>query len=132
MPTPNKPGFNGTRQIIDLAAAGALTDILATGPVKYILVKESQLTSAGAANVPQGFEYKLPNDGFTQLLETIPNDVLEIGDISARFNRDGSILGNGPSYIQGSPTGVTPATVLFKAQSAGATATSIEVSQFYS
>ena len=123
-------GFNGTRQIIDIFANGTMTSILATGPAKFVIVKESQLTSIGAPNTPQGFTYTTPNDAFAQLHETIPGDTLELGDASSRYNRDGSILGNGPGFIIG--IGATSATILFKAQSLGATPTSIEVTQYYS
>lgn len=123
-------GFNGTRQIIDIAATGAaLTPILATGPVRYVLVRESQKTAAGAANVPVGFEYTLPNDGFIQALETIPGDTMEIGDPMALHDAShGSILGNGPNPNIG--IGTSAATTLFKAGSIAA-ATSIEVTQYY-
>lgn len=122
-------GGNFTRNIIDIPANGALLAILATGPVRYVKVKESQLTAAGAANEPQGFEYTLPNDNFTQLLETIPGDTLGIGDPMSLRGSHGSILGNGPNVILG--VGPTPATTLFKAQALTAAPTSIEVTQYY-
>lgn len=125
------PGFNGTKQIIDIAANGTLTPILATGPLVYFEVKESQLTSTGAVNVPQGFEYKLPNDGFKALFATIPGETLKIGDRKGHYKGSGSILGNGPE----SPgAGVPPrvAKTLLEAQSLTGTATSLEVTQWYS
>jgi hypothetical protein len=125
-------GFNGTRTVVDIHATGTLTAVLATGPVVYVEVEESQVTAAGAVNTPQGFQFKLPNDDFTQLLEVIPGEVMTFGDRhgSHAGPGSGSILGNGPSYIIG--IGATAATTLFEAQSLTATATSIVVTQYYS
>jgi hypothetical protein len=123
-------GFNGRRKIIDIPANGTLLSILATGPVRYIEVKESQVTSAGAPNVPQGFEYRLPNDGFTQTLATIPGELLEIGDPMSKRGPRGSMIGNGPD-MPGMGLPAQPATTLFKAESLTATPTSIEVTQYY-
>ncbi len=123
--------FNGTKQIIDIPANGTLQAILATGPAVYVTVKESQLTSTGAANVPQGFQYKLPNDKFTRLFETIPGDTLEIGDRMAGHSHHGSPLGNGPD-APGAGVPARAATTLFTAQAVGGTGTSIEVTQYYS
>lgn len=127
----SQPGFNGTRQIVDIPAAGTLLNIVATGPARYVIVKESALTAAGAANVAQGFDYKLPNDNFTQLLAASGTPAaMEIGDRQAVAHKFGILLGNGPDVIVGVIGGI-PATVLFKAQSATATPTSIEVTQYY-
>lgn len=124
-------GFNGTKQIIDIPAAGTLQDILLTGPADYVEIVESQLTSAGAANVPQGFQYKLPNDEFVRLFEKIPGQTLEIGDRQGHYKGRGSVLGNGPDTPG---AGVPPraATVVAKVQSLTATPTSVEVTQWYS
>lgn len=128
------PGFNGTRQIIDIPGSGsALQAILATLPVRYVKVVESLLTAAGAPNVLQGFNYEIPNDdttnGFGQLLNIPPGVVLELGDPMSLHGVHGALLGNGPNVIVGIPGG-TPATTLFTARSATATGTSIEITQY--
>lgn len=126
--------FNGTRQVIDVVAVGAFTTVLATGPVTYVKVKESQVTTEGAANVPQGFLYQLwlnATRTWGPLLETIPGDVMTIGDEMTSGSRHGSIVGNGAQTLgMGMPP--TAATPLFRVQSLTATPTSIEVSQYYS
>lgn len=127
--------FNGTKKVIDIVATGAnWTVILATGPVVYASVKESQVTSAGAANVPQGFVYQLWDTNarvWGQTLETIPGELLTIGDEMTQGSRHGSMIGNGPQTLgMGMPP--TAATPLFRAQALTATVTSLEVSQFYS
>jgi len=125
-------GGNFTRTVIDIGANGAPTKILATGPVVYIEVVESQVTAENAANVPQGFLYRLPNDGFVQELEVVPGDKASIGDRQGKHAGGGfgSILGNASSFLIG--VGVTPATVLFDAQSLTGTATSLQITQWYS
>jgi hypothetical protein len=126
--------FNGTRQNIDILATGTFTVVLATGPVTYVKVKESQVTAEGAANVPQGFQYQLwinSTSTWGPLLETIPDEVMTIGDEMTSGSRHGSIVGNGPQTLgMGMPP--TPATPLFRAQALTATATSLEVTQYYS
>ena len=126
--------FNGTKKITDILANGTWTVILATGPVVYVSVKESQVNSVGAANVPQGFQYQLWDTNaraWSQTLETIPGELLTIGDEMTQGSLHGSIIGNGPQTLgMGMPP--TAATPLFRAQSITATATSLEVSQFYS
>lgn len=126
--------FNGTRQVIDIVATGAFTTVLATGPVTYVKVKESQVTAEGAANVPQGILYQLwlnSTRTWGPLLETIPGDVMTIGDEMTQGSHRGSIVGNGPQTLgMGMPP--TAATPLFRVQSLTATPTSIEVSQYYS
>lgn len=126
--------FNGTRQPIDILAAGAFTIVLATGPVTYVKVKETQVTAEGGVNVPQGFLYQLwinATRTWGPLLETIPGDVMTIGDEMTSGSRHGSIVGNGPQTLgMGLPP--TAATPLFRAQSLTATPTTVEVSQYYS
>lgn len=129
------PGFNGTRQIIDIPGDGsAFQAILATGPVRYIKVVESLLTAEGVANTLQGFNYEIPNDnttpGFSQVLNIPPSVVLELGDPMSLHGIHGALLGNGPNVVVGI-IGGTPATTLFTARSQTATATSIEVTQYY-
>ena len=125
-------GGNFTRTVIDIGVNGAPTKVLATGPVVYVEIEESQVTAENAANVPQGFLYRLPNDGFVQQLEVIPGDTASIGDRQGKHAGGGfgSILGNGSSFLIG--VGATAATELFDAQSLTATATSIVVTQWYS
>lgn len=137
-------GFNGTRQIIDIPADGVVfLPIAATGPVRYIKVKESLLTAEGAANDPQGFTYKIPNDGSANGFTTAfpvaapagsaggdQQATLELGDPLSLASKYGSPIGNGEDDL-GAGAGTRAATVLFKARSATATATSIEVSQYY-
>lgn len=126
-------GGNFTRTVIDIPGdAGPILAILATGPAVYVEIEESQVTAENAANVPQGFVYTLPNDGFVQELAVIPGDKASIGDRQGKHAGGGfgSILGNASSFLIG--IGATPATVLFKAQSLTATATSIQVTQWFS
>jgi len=125
-------GGNFTKTIIDVGAAGAPTAILATGPVVYFEIEESQETAAGAANVPQGLNYKLPNDAFAHKIPLIPGDVAGIGDRKARTGEHGggSILGNGTSFIIG--LGATAATTIAKIESLTATPTSVILTQYYS
>ena len=124
-------GFNGTKKVIDVPANGTLRDILATGPLTYFEIVESQITAAGAPNVPQGITYSLPNDDFAQLHEAIPGEVVQIGDRAARHGSKGggSMLGNGPNVIVG--IGATAATTIAKVQSLTSTPTSVEVTQWY-
>lgn len=126
---PKQSGFNGREYIVDInGSGGAYTPILAPGPTRYVKAIESVLTAAGAANVPQGITYLLPNDattlGFGQALPLTVNNVLEIGDYAGTARSDqGSLLGNGPGVLIG--IGATPATTLFMARSATVTPTSL-------
>jgi hypothetical protein len=138
-------GFNGTQQIIDIpASTGAFLAILATGPVRKIEVEESPITAEGTANTLIGLiEYKIPNDdttaGFTTVFEAIgSNDItsqgqiipaaFELSDGAGLHGHEGSILGNGSSFLIG--VGATPATTLCLVRSGGA-ATSVRVRQTY-
>lgn len=122
-------GFNGTRKIIDIAGDAGETDLMATGPVRYIEIEESPITADGSANTLQGFQYQLPNDSFTQWQEATKGETVEIGDPMALRGSHGSILGNGPNVLVG--IGPTPATVLAKLRSATGTGTSVTVTQHY-
>lgn len=134
--------FNGTTQVIDIAAVGGLTPLLATGPVRYIKAMESTLTAAGAANATlQGFEYQLVNpDGTVGPWVPVNTPTaesgdpvyttMEIGDPMALQGSFGSILGHGPQALgMGLPE--QPATTLCNIRSATATPTSIIVTQYY-
>lgn len=126
--------FNGTKKIIDILANGTWTIVLSTGPVVYCKVKESQLTSAAAANVPQGFQYQLWQNAtrdWGPTLETIPGEVLSIGDEMTQGSKAGSTIGQGPQTL-GMGLPATPATPLFRAQALTAATTSLESTQFYS
>lgn len=138
-------GFNGTRQIVDVAINTGSTALLATGPVRHVKITESALTSAGAPNTLQGFEYQLISidlaTGVKTLGPWIPAgtptadagdadlSTVELGDPMSVYGPHGSILGNGPSNIIGLPP--TPATVLCNLRSLTGTATSLVVVQDY-
>lgn len=138
-------GFNGTQQIIDInASTGAFIAILATGPCRKLTVEESPLTKAGGANTLVGLiQYEIPNDtsatGFSEIFEAIGADTIaaqgniqpasfELSDDQGFHGPQGSILGNGPSFLLG--IGATPAATLCMVRSGGA-ATSIRVRQIY-
>ena len=49
------PGYAGNQYILDInGSGGAFVSVLAKSTVRRLIIKESQITSAGAANVPQG------------------------------------------------------------------------------
>ena len=137
--------FNGTQAIVDIAGNAGATALLATGPVRFAKGVESTLTSAGVANVLQGFEYQLVTknaDGSVNLgpwilIATpsaesgdVADTVMEIGDPMSLRGPYGSIIGNGPqTYGQGLPP--TAATTLCNLRSATATPTSVVVTQNY-
>lgn len=134
------PRFNGTQTIVDIAGSAGVTPLLATGPVRFVRGIESVLTSTGAANTLQGFQYQLVNgDGTlgqwipvtTPAAETgdVGDTVMEIGDPMSLRGPHGSILGNGPNYQIG--IGVSPATVLCNLRSLTATPTSVIITQYY-
>jgi hypothetical protein len=129
--------FNGTKKVIDIVATGAnWTVILSTGPVVYAIVKESLVTSAGVANVPQGILYQLWDTNARAWGPTLASGSAQIpaftiGDEMTSASSHGSTIGQGPQTL-GMGLPATPATPLFRAQSLTATATSLEVSQFYS
>lgn len=123
-------GFNGTKTIVAVPGSGVPpVALLATGPVRYVKIVESQLTPAGAANAAQGFEYALPNDGFVANFGVVPYDVAEIGDPMALRGSHGTMLGNGPNVNIG--IGATPAATLANLRSLTATPTYVVVDQYY-
>jgi hypothetical protein len=134
-------GLNGTRQIIDIGGnGGGFTNILATGPTRRLIIRESTLTKAGVANVPQGLQWKDITDGLVQVYAlpaavpasqpgAFPQITLpDLGDQSFVGDK-GLPIGNGPSVNIG--VGVGAATTLVQIKSLTATPTSIEVIQIY-
>lgn len=139
------PRFNGTQTIVDIAANTGATVLLATGPVRFVKGVESVLTSAGAANTLQGFQYQLVSkntDGSVNLGPWIPlttpaaesgdiaDTVMEIGDPMSLRSSHGSMIGNGPQTL-GMGLPALPATTLCNLRSATGTATSVIISQYY-
>lgn len=132
--------FNGTRQLIAVnASSGAYVNIVATGPVRRFIVKESLLTAGGAAQTPQGFTYTLPNQATVFQVPT-PSTTNEPGTFPKLEIPDpedqtfhaafGYVLGNAAD-TPGAGTAPTSATVLASVRSATTTATTLEVTQIY-
>lgn len=140
------PGFAGVKRIVDInGSAGAFVPILATTTCRRLVIDESQITSAGATNVPQGvIDYKLPNDdsanGFTVVFRatqgaegvigaaTLP---IVLGNPVGQFGMAGEIIGQLGQPIVGMPANTpTTATVMIQLRSGSATATSVTVVEY--
>jgi hypothetical protein len=129
------------RRIIDLqGSGGAFTPVYATKPIRRLRVVESLLTSLGAANVPQGLNYQVRNDGtpngFTQLMATSSpsgagDDLLETIQLGSDFSAhqgQGEWIGSGPTDIIGA--GMQAGTQMINLRSATATPTSVTVIEY--
>jgi|ERR1700732_3993763 len=139
------PGFKGNKRIIDInVTTGAFVSILATSTVRRLVVDESQITSAGAANVAQGvIDYKIPNDGtpngFTTIFRAVSSYEGIIGDAHLpivlgspieQVGKAGEIIGQLGQPIVGLPGGPLPATTMIMVRSGTGTATSVEVTEY--
>ena len=146
----SQPGFAGNRYIVDInGSAGAFTPILARSPVTRLVIDESRVTSAGAANTPTGsIDYLIPNDGTTNGFTTVfratsgesattgTSDIvgsqslpIVLGNPIRQHAEGGEIIGNGPNVVVGI-IGGTPATTLIQLRATGATATSVMVTEY--
>ena len=140
-------GPNLTRRLIDIGALGAPTNILATGPTRGWVIRESIITAEGAANVPQGFQIKIPNDGTVPGFQTwfqrdapIQNSMAPVGYSDFPFFENwnhisehgpyGEVFG-GAGNAQPSSIGATLATLLALIQSATEAPTTIEIVEFF-
>jgi hypothetical protein len=140
------PGFAGNKRIIDInGSGGAFISILATSTVRRLVVDESQITSAGAVNVPQGvIDYKLPNDGtangFTTIFragaasegiigaEDLP---IVLGSPIGQHEMAGEVIGQLGQPIVGIPSAnIAAATTMIQVRSATATGTSVVVTEY--
>jgi len=138
------PGFAGNQRIVDINGdAGAFVSILALSTVSKLIIEESTLTSAGAANTLQGLlQYKIPNDGTTNGFTTefqavggntiaaegavIPAKIVLEG-IPARFGQR-QIIGQVGQQIIGA-SALTAATTMIQLRSGTATGTSVIVTE---
>ena len=129
-------------RIIDLGINQAFSTILATVACKRWILRESLTTSTGAANLPQGLQFRVADNSAVPTVAYGPLQALappsttnEPGefpqyaypDVSdASFHGwQGIPVARGPDTIVG--VGVVPALPIFKVASATNTATSIEV-----
>ena len=145
---PGKPGGpNLTRRLIDIGANGAPTNIFATGPVRGWVIRESMISAEAAGNVPQGFQIKIPNDGSVAGFQTlfqrdapVQDSVAPVGYTDfpifenwnhiAEHGPVGEVFG-GAGGVSGSGIGTTAPTLLAVIQSATATATTIEIVEYF-
>ena len=146
---PGKAGGPNLRhRLIDInGSAGALISVLATGPTKGWSVKESIIKkSDGTAVVPQGFTIRVPNDstdlttGFTEVFArpaaipaTEPDGfpVFENFQWAADHGNNGTGFAGAGNPDTASLAGPTAATVLFIARSLTATATTLELTEYF-
>jgi len=148
----NAGGPNLRRRLVNVGIAGAFTAIYATGPTRGWRIEESILTTAPAANTPQGFEVKIPNDGSASGFTTIfgrpaASEANEPGDFPAfenwnRISEHGpygeafgspaqSDPGGGALGAPGAGIGNQAATLLAQVCSLTATATTIEIVEYF-
>ena len=140
------PGYAGNQYILDInGSGGAFVSVLAKSTVRRLIIKESQITSAGAANVPQGaIDYQVPNDdtaaGFTTIFRAVQGDNLEapgavsieLGSRVGQRGAYGEIIGQLAQPIVGMPAtqqAAQAATTMIKLRSGTATGTSVLVTE---
>lgn len=136
-------GPNLVRRLIAVGASGAPTQILATGPCRGWRIQESVVTTGNAAQASQGFECQIPNDGtangfsvwFARPLNTTtafsPNDnYFENWNQISEHGPYGEVFA-GPGGALGAGIGTTTATLLCNAQSLTATATTLEIVEYF-
>jgi hypothetical protein len=145
---PGKAGGPNLRhRLIDInGSAGVYISVPATGPTRGWRVQESIIKkSDGSAVTPQGFTIQVPNDstdlttGFTETfarpaaaVATEPGDVpfFENFNWATEHGANGDVFG-GAGNSNPSSIGATTATVLFKIRSLTATATTIELTEYF-
>ena len=136
-------GPNLTRRLIAVGASGAPTTILATGPCRGWRIQESVVTTGNANQAQQGFEAQIPNDGtangfttwFARPLNAVaafsPNDnFFENWNQISEHGAEGEAFA-GAGGASGAGIGTTAATPLCKVQSLTATATTIEIVEYF-
>lgn len=148
-------GPNLTRRLIDIGVAGAPTEILATGPTRAWKICESIRTSANVANTSQGFLVQIPNDGtdtsgveyngvpligfntvFGRPAASITDEPGEFPEFE-NWNRIsehgpyGEVFGGAGNPDAASIGGPTVATLLALVSSLTATATTIEIVEYF-
>lgn len=146
---PGKAGGPNLRhRLIDINGdAGAVIFVLASGPTKGWRVQESIIKkSDGSAVVPQGFTIQVPNDstdlttGFTETFArpaAIPVTEPDGFPYFENFQWAADHGNNGTGFAgPGNPdtaslAGPTTATVLFKIRSLTATATTVELTEYF-
>jgi hypothetical protein len=139
----SQPGFAGQKRIIDVNAnSGAFVKVLATTTSRRVVIDESPITSAGAANTLQNaLQYQIPNDGTTNGFTTIfqtDNSAegiigatglpIVLGNPMAGHEALGEIIGQVGQPIVGA--GTQAATQLINVRSGTSTATSIVVVEY--
>lgn len=135
-------GPNLVRRLIAVGAAGAPTAVLATGPCRGWRIQESPVTTANGAQATQGFECQIPNDntaaGYTvwfarpALIAGVPyndNYFENWNQISAHGPYGEAFAG--PGGAAGAGIGTLAATLLANVQSLTATATTIEIVEYF-
>ena len=140
------PGFAGNKRIINInGSGGAFISILATSTVRHLIVDESQITSAGAANTPQGvIDYRLPNDGtpngFTTIFRASASDEgiigaeglpIVLGNPVGQHEMAGEVIGQLGQPIVGIPAAnIAAATTMIQVRSGTAIGTSLVVTEY--
>lgn len=146
MPAKNG-GPNLTRRLIDINGdAGAFITVYATGPVRAWRVQESIIKLAdGSAVTPQGFVIQIPNDGTaapgfnTSFARPAASEANEPGEFPYFENWNhisehgpvGEVFANVGNPTAGSGIGATNAIALFNIRSLTATATTIEIVEYF-
>lgn len=145
MASKNNAGPNLIRRLIAVPAnndAGGPVSILATGPTRGFRIRESAVTIANAAQASQGFEVKIPNDGsaagfttwfarpaFSASIAPSEQEFSNYNDAS-QHGAHGEVFG-GAGNPDAASIGATTATLLAKVQSLTATATTIEIVEYF-
>ena len=144
----SQPGYSGNQYILDINAnSGAFVNIVAKSTVRRLVVEESSITSAGAANTLQGIlQYKVPNDntanGFTTIFQAVGGNTeaaegtvvvakFELGNKVGQIGAWGEIIGQlGQPIIGNNPPGLTTATTMAQVRSGTGTGTSVMVTEY--
>lgn len=146
MPAKNG-GPNLTRRIIDIPGdAAAWLAVYATGPTRGWRFQESIIKSDGVTALSaEGFQIRIPNDGtaapgFNQVFQrpaySTANEpgefpFFENWNHIAEHGPIGEVFGGPGNANAGSGIGATTATLLFYVKSLTATATSIELVEYF-
>lgn len=143
MPAKNG-GPNLTRRLIAVGINGAPTQILATGPCRGWRIQESTVTAANGAQASQGIQVQIPNDGsaagFATWFDRPPNTVAAFSPNDNFFENwnqisehgdQGEVFAGPGNATPGSGIPATAATVLANVQSKTATATTIEIVEYF-
>ncbi len=144
----SQPGYSGNQYILDINAdSGAFVNIVAKSTVRKLVVEESSITAAGAANTLQGLlQYKIPNDntpnGFTTIFQAVGGNTeaaegtvvvakFALGNLPGQIAAFGEIIGQlGQPIIGNNPPGLTNATIMAQVRSGTGTGTSVMVTEY--